>query len=85
MCAVQELPEEKELRHADDNPTVGLFTSNGIVNYTPTGSRKVLNKLVVLCQALVIGQPANRMVSRLVDSCPLLINACSMKPGSAAS
>ena len=35
---------------------VGLFTSNGIVDYAPAGSRKVLNKPVVLCQALVIGQ-----------------------------
>ena len=35
---------------------VSLFTSNGIVNYTPAGSRKVLNKPVVLRQVLVIGQ-----------------------------
>ena len=42
---------------------VGLFTSNGIVNYTPAGSRKVLNKLVVLCQALVTGQQTAWLVS----------------------
>ena len=42
---------------------VGLFTSNGIANYAPAGSRKVLNKLVVLCQALVIGQQTAWLVS----------------------
>ena len=56
MESLVEKSLSKSMSTHRQSDSVGLFTSNGVVNYTPAGSRKVLNKLVVLCQALVIGQ-----------------------------
>ena len=54
---------EKSLSYVHTHePPPTICTSNGIVNYTPAGSGNVLNKPVVLCQALVTDWPANRMV-----------------------
>ena len=53
---LRRLPVVPVAGHRPAPTTTTPFTSNGIVNYTPAGSRKVLNKPVVLCQALVIGQ-----------------------------
>ena len=83
MESLVEKSLSKSMSTHRQSDSVGLFTSNGVVNYTPAGSRKVLNKLVVLCQALVIVQQTAWYppgASRLP-----LYHSCSMKPGSAAS